>query len=329
MKLILQKSTLTFIGCLFSFLGIGQTSINITSPNGGENFQPGTAINFQYVFEEGVAYDDLIFYYSIDNGASYNWIGDTLFSTAPPISYASTYTWNIPLGINSTTCLIRAEIYRTAGGIGVVAQDTSENVFTIQPPVTDITILTPNGGENLQDGEFTNLEYHFEHGEAGDDLIFYYSIDNGATYTLIGDSLFSAAPPISYTSTYTWNIPLGINSTECLIRTEIYRTAGGAGIVAQDTSDNTFIISDISGLINNPLDEISVFPNPAIDEITLNLQGLNEVSIKLFDPTGKLIYQKEIKNPVTHVISIDQPKGLYFLQIGSREYTRTIKIILE
>ena len=299
------------------------TGITIISPNGGENFEPGETINVDYVCENCEVNDDIMLYYSIDNGLSYSSIGSDFLNVPPPASYSGALAWTIPGGINSIECLIRAEVYRTPGGVGVVANDTTDIIFTIQPPVTMVTLTSPNGGEVYEAGESIYVHFQFENGEVGDDLIFNYSIDGGTSYTLIGNKGYSSVPASIEIDSILWAIPSGINSTNCLVSCEIIRGTQ----IGTDTTDNSFTINLPASISESFFKDVSIYPNPFSNSTTLNLNGLKDVSINIYDLSGKIIYSKEAVNTSNYQIDLDVKQGVYFVELSSNKQVSTFKII--
>ena len=78
----------------------------------------------------------------------------------------------------------------------------------------------------------------------------------------------------------------------------------------------------------NTLD-IKVFPNPFVDKININYFGEDQLSISLFDVTGKLIYSRElIFSSYTKVIDFKRlPAGFYFATISSKTSIFNTKLI--
>jgi len=299
------------------------TSITIISPNGGENFEPGEIINVDYVCENCEVNDDIMLYYSIDNGLSYSSIGSDFLNVPPPASYSGALAWTIPGGINSIECLIRAEVYRTPGGVGVVANDTTDIVFAIQPPVTMVTLTSPNGSEVYEAGESIYVHFQFENGEVGDDLIFKYSVDSGTSYTLIGNKGYSSVPASIEIDSILWAIPSGINSENCLVSCEIIRGTQ----IGTDTTDNSFTINLPASISESFFKDVSIYPNPFSNSTTLNLNGLKDVSINIYDLSGKIIYSREEVNASNYQIDLDVKQGVYFVELSSNKQVSTFKII--
>ena len=78
--------------------------------------------------------------------------------------------------------------------------------------------------------------------------------------------------------------------------------------------------------INNANKEpgISVYPNPANENIVLNLEGLNRVNgqVKIFDAVGKLIYTQTIRTAITTINTSGLSNGLYFIQYQGDNHTK-------
>jgi len=102
---------------------IDQPRLELTYPNGGENFAPGTS--------ELITWNNLgltgtfTIEYSINNGATWN----PIVSSLSPSS--TRYNWTVPTGVNTTQALIRINNGST--------QDPSDAVFHIMGPVTGFT----------------------------------------------------------------------------------------------------------------------------------------------------------------------------------------------
>jgi hypothetical protein len=65
----------------------------------------------------------------------------------------------------------------------------------------------------------------------------------------------------------------------------------------------------------DPADEISLYPNPTQDRVTIRLNTNSSGHIKLFDSAGKKLFESEAKNQIEN-IQIDLSKykaGMYKL----------------
>ncbi len=92
-----------------------------------------------------------------------------------------------------------------------------------------------------------------------------------------------------------------------------------AGINCQQVSTNVNI--------HNKKELTSVYPNPNKGTITVQLNGLNNVSINIYNVTGKLIYNANSINETTHQINLNGNPGLYLLEINSNEGSQYHKLM--
>ena len=71
---------------------------------------------------------------------------------------------------------------------------------------------------------------------------------------------------------------------------------------------------------------ISIYPNPIWDNININLgTDYNDVNIKIYDITGKIIYSKLFTTLNFFNIEFKEKAGLYLVSIISDGKTQTIR----
>lgn len=111
----------------------------------------------------------------------------------------------------------------------------------------------------------------------------------------------------------------------------VYTTnAGSGGSVAQGVQQ-PFEISTVIAAGNGNINlEIVIYPNPATDFVTLNINNydLTKFSYQLFDAGGKLIENRRIAS-VSEIIRMGHlPSAPYFLKvINNNQAIKTFKII--
>ena len=85
--------------------------------------------------------------------------------------------------------------------------------------------------------------------------------------------------------------------------------------------------------INNYINEIKIYPNPARNQIQIELpqeMAYSEMQFSITDINGKLRLEKEaIINKNLFEIYIDLPAGVYFLNINTKEFSSTRKFVVE
>jgi len=79
--------------------------------------------------------------------------------------------------------------------------------------------------------------------------------------------------------------------------------------------------------------KIDVFPNPASEFFTLELEGLvsENVNVRLLTPTGQMVYsQTDLSlNSTTEIPVANLSAGIYFLQINSETATTIRRVMIE
>lgn len=97
----------------------------------------------------------------------------------------------------------------TVRSINLLGEISSTTEINPPPPLPEsVAVLTPNGGEWYYYGQSINITWRSKN---IDTLSIYYSLNNGASWTLITDSA------IGDNGTYAWTIP-GVASSEALIK---------------------------------------------------------------------------------------------------------------
>ena len=190
----------------------GQGTVQVTSPNGGEDWLVGSQQNVTWTSSNVT---NVKINYSTDNGVS--WLN--VVSSVPAAS--GSYSWTVS-NTPSTECLVRIN---DVGNAAVF--DVSDATFTISAAVT---VIAPNGGEDWTVGDQQNITWT---SEDITNVKIEYSTDNGSAWLDVVASVPAAS------GSYSWTIP-DTPSTECLVRIS---DVGNAAVF--DVSDATFTISDL------------------------------------------------------------------------------------
>ena len=190
---------------------IANPFINVTTPNGGENWY-GCSSQYIYWTSGGTS----TYYkvqYSTDNGITYNTLTSSTSSTS--------YNWNPVVSVGSSNCWIKVS---DAGNTSI--KDSNNLAFTLTPN-TDILVTSPNGGETWQAG--TTKTITWATAPTSVRWYVYYSIDNGSSWTVIGSSYT--------TPSVTWTVP-NSPSANCLIKVVDYSNS-----CIMDVSNTVFSIT--------------------------------------------------------------------------------------
>jgi hypothetical protein len=229
------------------------TSIIVTSPNGGESWQVGGPTHTITWAASGTS-ATLALEYSINNGAS--WISITNVSAS-----AGTYTWTIPNN-PSTTCLVR--LYDLSNSCKM---DQSDAVFTIAPPTHVITVTAPNTALTWYVYQSYNITWTSSY--VTGNVMLEYSTNNGGSWNTIIASTAN-------TGSYSWTIP-NTPSNQCLVR------VSEVGLPA--TND----VSDVNFTISPPVITVTS-PNTAVTWYVGNTNTVTWTNTTLSGPNVKIEY---------------------------------------
>jgi hypothetical protein len=201
---------------VFSIILPSSPTITVIIPNGGEQLIINSIFSINWFSTN--SREDVKIEYSINGGENWKIITNSTENDGE-------YDWTVP-DEPSEICLVR--ISETDGD----SVDVSDAVFSIVPPLPgDLTVLTPNGGENLETGSEYNISWTCT---GLNNVIIEYSVNNGVTW------LYIDKVPADNGS-YNWTVP-GTPSEMCLVRI----TGADSDENPSDVSDEVFTIFDPS-----------------------------------------------------------------------------------
>ncbi len=191
----------------------GEDVLEIYTPNGGESWEIGTEQEIKW-FAFGVS--SLKIDYTTNNGQSWNPIVNSVLNTG-------SYYWKgIP---NTPTALAKVRISDASDDDPI---DESDAVFTIAQE-SQIEVVEPNGGEQLQAGTTTNITWTSTNVE---DVKIEYTTNNGASWNVITES----TPSIGF---FVWEGLPDISSQQCRVR-----VSDATDGIPNDISDANFTITN-------------------------------------------------------------------------------------
>ncbi len=165
--------------------------------------------------------------------------------------------------------------------------------WVINPEVEDINLLRLN---------FTIFDL------AENDVLKVYKGDSdNPSLTLVGE----------YTST---NRPYTIDNWNGNKFYLVFETDGEGQADGWEANYTTYA----AGVEINQLTDISIYPNPANG--TININGIANSDVVIYDITGKLIKEFKDLNSTTIDIS-DMTQGVYFLNVNNKDGVKTLKFI--
>ena len=109
----------------------------------------------------------------------------------------------------------------------------------------------------------------------------------------------------------------------------VYTSATGTnGSVAQGVQQ-PFEISTTVGINETSINlELSVYPNPTTNYLTLKTEDNSELSYQLYDIQGKVIESKKVASNTTNISLDGHPTATYFLKVvKDNQIVKTFKVI--
>ncbi len=128
------------------------------------------------------------------------------------------------------------------------------------------------------------------------------------------------------TGTTDYNTVFGNIATLRILHSES-TSAQGDAIVAEISIDNIEAVSQSNTLSNINYDEFKLYPNPAINELTIevNSDGLIEV----YDLTGKQIKRITVYNGLNKIDLSNWFSGIYILRVSTEKEIISKRLIVE
>lgn len=109
---------------------------------------------------------------------------------------------------------------------------------------------------------------------------------------------------------------------------EIRFTGGSTGTISLLMIDELDFSMAVLSVSENAFDEnISIYPNPTQDVINLNFGDIKNIDLKVFNVLGEIVYQKRNITEALYQLRLNQPSGIYFIQLNTKDKQRQIKII--
>ncbi|MBI1866227.1 MAG: hypothetical protein HYS02_00470, partial [Candidatus Staskawiczbacteria bacterium] len=215
--------------------GTNVPKITVLSPNGGEQWDRNKQQNITWTFSGNVySQVDILLAAYTDLGIVQDW---QLISAG--VSTNQGYYYWTPSSLSFTNASL-ANPYigykikiREANDNESAVMDTSDNYFSIvsstQP---SITVLSPNGGETLKQGQTYNITWSSV-GSSGSSMVNILLINPGGTPTTVASSISTT------TGSYTWTVPSNISPAS---NYKIFVYDPNYATTIFDLSDNYFSI---------------------------------------------------------------------------------------
>jgi hypothetical protein len=217
-----------FTNGTFTIAAVAPT-IGVTSPAVETTWQAGTAyaINWSASGDTSNVYGYLV-YLSTNDGGSYSFIGDTVGASSQSLSYT-------PDNAEATTSAV-IWVKAIDSGSNVIASGFTNGTFTIVAVAPTMGVTSPAAGTIWQ----TGTAYTINWSVTGDTsniygYLVYLSINDGGSYSFIGDTVGASSLSLSYTP----------NNAQATSSAVIWVKAidSGSNVIAGGFTNGTFTIS--------------------------------------------------------------------------------------
>ncbi len=134
-------------------------------------------------------------------------------------------------------------------------------------------------------------------------------------------------------SSYTWSPAAGLNSTTGAsviaspLITTVYTVTGKDAFNCDNTNTVTVTLAAVGVAYVSSTEKVSIQPNPAQNEVEINVS--NAGRIKLYDVTGKLVLQHDLRAGASVILVSQLPRGIYTAEILCNEKKHYSKLVLK
>jgi hypothetical protein len=109
----------------------------------------------------------------------------------------------------------------------------------------------------------------------------------------------------------------------------VYTTATGINGSVTQGVQQPYEVSTTVGINETSINlELSVYPNPTTDYLTLKVDDNSNLNYQVYDLQGKVIENKKVSSTTTSINVENLPKAIYFLNVTkNNRIVKTFKII--
>ncbi|HBC46732.1 MAG TPA: hypothetical protein DCZ43_06770 [candidate division Zixibacteria bacterium] len=203
-------------------------SVIVGSPNGGEDWQVGSAHSISWSDYDNIGIASFKLEYSTDSGS--NWITIQDWLSGDP----HTFLWTVP-NTQSTQCKIKISCRDASSNIGEDVSNSNFTISFIDTEAPSVTLSIPNGGEVWDVGSSHNITWSDNDNVGITSYKLEYSTNSGSDWTTIQEWV-SSDP-----HTYSWVVP-NAPSALCRVRVSCLDAASNIGM---DQSNGDFTIIQV------------------------------------------------------------------------------------
>lgn len=155
-----------------------------------------------------------------------------------------------------------------------------------------------------------------------------------ATRDTIATAVFFPAGTVStytfFKAAFEYRIPDAVDTAVFILASS--GPTGGQVNTKMYIDDLNLVYDNTVGVDNVPtMERIGVYPNPASENIHVDMAGIQNASISIFDVTGKKVADYELESRVTRINVSTLAKGLYVYQLNNQNngVIKTSKFIVK
>ncbi|RZN83818.1 MAG: T9SS type A sorting domain-containing protein [Winogradskyella sp.] len=219
---------------------------------------------------------------------------------------------------------------QASGGEGVITL----NAFAVTGYTTDVDVFLSNARPNdfrLETTDYFILEYNMD--GAGWTIFGAMYGNNGAgNGNLQIDANLDGSPDsggaeVNSSDFQNFNFSIPVTGNNLQIRFRVLASTASESIIFDNIRLNgtTTLGIDNNALFNN----VSIYPNPSNGLVNINLDELEDTTIKAYNTLGQLVYVKKNVTSQFHHFELDKSSGLYFIEISSQNNKQTYKLVIK
>ena len=268
-------------------------------------------------------------YKSLDAGATWSSISQDFGSTANHLKIA-------PSDSNTLYAAFGENLYKTTNGgsegdwTQVTGFSGNINSIAIHPTISNKLAIATNSNDKVyissDGGENWSVESHDLPNFSALALVWDTTYNEDILYLGMNYGVYYLRNNETTWTSYDTGLP-NIQVRELEINTadsKLYVATYGRGLWRVNLFD-----PDALGVDNLQISDLIVSPNPTTGTFKLNWKLNDPVTIKIFDPLGKLVfYEKNRDLSQNPEIELQAPQGLYFLKVNTLNQEITKKLII-
>ncbi|MDC0339308.1 T9SS type A sorting domain-containing protein, partial [Flavobacteriales bacterium] len=127
-------------------------------------------------------------------------------------------------------------------------------------------------------------------------------------------------------SSYTWDNGVSDGVAFNATTTATYTVIGADVNGCENTDSLTIVVEECTGITENGRSNLTIYPNPTSDQITIDIKGYNgRVNVEVYDLQGSLL-----ETTTNTIISLKKhAKGIYVLKVSYAGITEEVRVLRE